>query len=904
MQKVFFYQIIYKLGIISAFFFGFLLSCIALPIVSPDYSADAVAKSSTTTLTMTTGFSDARINLIPTSATGTFVSSSDSELAKFSVATDNYTGYTLTIMANNNDGLLTNTDTTITTNNTLSSIDSATDQATFSNITSTSYNGKWGYLPSKYNSVVNTSYLPSPTTTASTLDQTSSANASGTSNSYAIGLGARVDYTKPAGTYTNTFILAAVANTIAYTINYLDATGDATVSNLPSAQSGSTTATSVILNPNKTPTRTGYDFKKWCLGTVNTTGANPGTICTGTEYSPGETMDFIDQTIQNNNINIYAVWTLKTYNITIKTSTGISSVALKNSGGTTLCTATTTTGTSCNVAYGQTYTLVASLSSGYHFGIWGNTAANYSHTPNINNAGNVNGNYDDDLDLNEVITVPGANSLNISLTYQTETSMDEEDDDGNTYCSPYDWVSFWAGNYPSYSAANNYSSGVRWPGTCSDNGQYGDESMKRLSGNISGDTVTFGFVSDGSNGNYGYYAIIAGGYASIFANPGTSTTSYTVYDGSSIIPNAAPDYYYQDIKVRYQNASGGWGNYYTYSGCSSLATIGSTHSCSIAATSTHQAASLASYTVTGATTKYIDVYRNTVTVSLTKGTGISAVSVTGTGVKSGSGTASATVYYGGAITITATLTTGYRFVNWTGSATYTNRSQSISNVTTNRSFKANGNPDAMQIFTLSYCQSLASSSNYYLLDSRNNYAYGVRYFGGKCWMTENLVLDGGRTLTPSDSNVTSNYTLPGSSMSGFNESNPNSLYYTADGMCKSDNPCYSYYSQNVATAGTGGTAGANAPSDICPKGWRLPTADEYQSLLNSYPTAAALVSSPFAAVYNGSIYNGVFSGGGSEGHYWSSTYLYSDWGKELDIRIGGLGNTPSYVGMGVRCVLK
>ncbi len=352
-------------GIISSFVLLIITAFSVFPLVL-DSSAEATAGTSvpsTTTLTMALGSSSANLNIIPKDTTGTFSSSTSTETAKFGITTNNYTGYTLTISASDDDGLLTNTDTSITTNNTLSSINTVTDSSTFNN--STALNGKWGYLPSKYNSETNLVYRPAPTTTASTLDATTTANPT-TANDYTIGLGARVNYSVPAGTYTNTFILSAVGNPVPYAVTYSDNTGDSSVKNLPvfkgdtanHTQTGDIASNTITLSSTK-PTRTGYTFKSWCLGTVS----DNGTTCTGTSFNAGA--DFgMDQTIANT-ATLYATWTVNTYNITIKTATGISKVTLNG----TEC--TSTSGCAVNgLTFGKSYNLVATLSTGYTFTNW------------------------------------------------------------------------------------------------------------------------------------------------------------------------------------------------------------------------------------------------------------------------------------------------------------------------------------------------------------------------------------------------------------------------------------------------------------------------------------------------------------------------------------------------------
>ncbi|MBQ9180916.1 hypothetical protein IJ135_02370, partial [Candidatus Saccharibacteria bacterium] len=233
-----------------------------------------------------------------------------------SVSTTNYTGYTLSIAASSstNAGKLIDSTNTDTSKNYFSSIESATPESVFSNFSNTSYNGKWGYKPSYYNSAANTNYLPAPSTTGVTIEQTTAPNT--TAKDYTITLGARANVNQSAGSYSNTFNIVATANPVTYSITYSDNSGDSSVSNLPSVQASSLNAqgklsTSTISLSSTIPTRTGYTFNKWCLGTVS----NSGTTCTGTEYNAGA--DFgIDQTSDNSNITLYATWTINKYTCT------------------------------------------------------------------------------------------------------------------------------------------------------------------------------------------------------------------------------------------------------------------------------------------------------------------------------------------------------------------------------------------------------------------------------------------------------------------------------------------------------------------------------------------------------------------------------------------------------------
>ncbi|MDO4752656.1 MAG: FISUMP domain-containing protein [Candidatus Saccharibacteria bacterium] len=259
----------------------------------------------------------------------------------------------------------------------------------------------------------------------------------------------------------------------------------------------------------------GYTFSSWSnsasLGTLgSTTSAH-------TSYIPGAGATTLTPSAS-----------AKTYTVTLKTNTGISSVSLKNSGGTTICTATNTTGTSCSVTYGQSYTIVASMSTGYNFSSWGsNDIVQYSHTPNVNDAGTSSGGYGDYLDMNQVISIPGASSLNITLAYETESTS-------------YDWASFWSGSYPTYSAYNNYSTGIVVSGTGSAGGKYGDDSWNSIIYDLNNTTATFGFRSDSSESDYyGYRATVRGTTSSNFGSTTSSSTTYAIYGDTTVQPNAA-----------------------------------------------------------------------------------------------------------------------------------------------------------------------------------------------------------------------------------------------------------------------------------------------------------------------------------------------------------------------------
>ncbi len=171
----------------------------------------------------------------------------------------------------------------------------------------------------------------------------------------------------------------------------------------------------------------------------------------------------------------------------------------------------------------------------------------------------------------------------------------------------------------------------------------------------------------------------------------------------------------------------------------------------------------------------------------------------------------------------------------------------------------------MQTFNKSTLANVGDSAE--LEDERDGTVYTVKKLAdGNVWMTTNLKLQN-KVLTSADSDVSSNFTVPASSVSGFNAQDTNNAYV--------DSTYGGYYTFYTATAGTGGTSltSGNAPSSICPKGWRLPTggsSGEFQTLYNNYNSASSMMGVPNFTL-SGSVDGGSVYRQGSNGYYWSST---------------------------------
>ena len=134
----------------------------------------------------------------------------------------------------------------------------------------------------------------------------------------------------------------------------------------------------------------------------------------------------------------------------------------------------------------------------------------YSHTPNINDNGVITGTYDANMSRNDVITIEGAERLNIEVWYSTEK---EESD----------WLAIYPEGYKPN--RNNYYSAE-----ISDGRLGGGQSLVKPTDatyhktfTVDGDTAQFYFRSDSSNNYYGYYAIITADGNSFVGDPGYQT---------------------------------------------------------------------------------------------------------------------------------------------------------------------------------------------------------------------------------------------------------------------------------------------------------------------------------------------------------------------------------------------
>lgn len=163
-----------------------------------------------------------------------------------------------------------------------------------------------------------------------------------------------------------------------------------------------------------------------------------------------------------------------------------------------------------------------------------------------------------------------------------------------------------------------------------------------------------------------------------------------------------------------------------------------------------------------------------------------------------------------------------------------------------------------------------------------------------CWMLTNLKLGsttGTITLTPADSNVASNFTLPQLATSGATDYDNPQAIGPIPGDTSSGATNYGYlYNWPAATAGatrtTNPAGSGNAAHSICPANWRLPAGGgtgefAWLNAKMNNPSASAPSTATGTGYYqnwqNNGLFKGVFSGywGGSFGFQGDAGFLWS-----------------------------
>lgn len=1008
----------------AAYLSSFFLSLLVLFTLCPLYFVPPVTEAATknpnpSTLTYNATSTTASVSFDVVGNSGTFASSSTSGTnAAFSLATDNATGYTLNLKVNGTSGTTSLIDST-NSNTSTNHIDSITSTKTSSNFT----NNTWGILPSKYNGTANTTNYYPASTTGFKMDETSAANT--TANNYTVGLGLKVDNTVPAGTYTNSTIIAEyVANAVTYSINYYSNTND-TVTNMPGTsgntvtvnpQTGTvaqgTTSTSVTLA--SAPTRTGYTFVGWCKGsnstTSNITVKTDGTpdICANSstnQFTAGQSFG-IDATTSPDTYYLFAMWQKNSYTCTKR-------YRLQNADGTFPSSYTTDTEAEESVLYGDTCA-------------YNKTVTDYKSTATgtNNSTASTSGTMTENgltlsLDLyRNTYGLTVSKGTNVTAASATTTAVHTTSDvpyyrwgqtvslsatkATNVTCTTYatpTWTAT-AGTAPAAGASSTYTmpkSNATVTATSTASNVAQTITLSR-SGGASGITIaSTNYTGTSVNLNCGTYNISgtydtgyefsswnASGLVSVTSTTSASTSIYVSGPGTLTLTGkqSAPGYCtstatcMQTFTTSSCTTSGATltdardGNTYTVKKIGNLCwmtanlkiigtisaslsnftgsdvnitvhslTSGDTYTEARSTLSTDSSYPGAYYNYCAASAGTICTDPNSAEASsdiCPSGWRLPTVTEFGTiGNSSSTYVSTFSPIYSGTYSSGWLVATG-SFGRWwsatAGDATtgryalVYNSGMLFSNINFDRMFGL-----SVRCVMKNYMQDQTASSLAALMpnegdtatltDKRDGQEYGITkrsaYTQSLYWMTKNLNLAGGTTLTSSDSNVSSEYTLPVSETlstgitltnSGAFSSNSTAYVYNSNSTsCSSSSACYGYYSYKAATAGTNPSSNY-ASSDICPKGWRLPTSTEI-SFLTSTLTSAVNFRNSYLNVYNGAGSWGQIRLSGSDGFYWSSGAYNNVMAYGLDCMYYNssvscsMSEMNKYRGHAVRCVV-
>jgi len=802
----------------------------AFPIAEP-YDASAAIIPSATTLEITSTSNTLALDLDVNNTSGSYSEHclGCSAGVAFSVATDNITGYTLTLDTIDHSGRL---------------INNRIPTASISSITSTysqAYNfpvGTWGIQVRNGTTLGN--FQPAPAANPVTIDTTDSPNSE--AKNYQIGIGVKANYNTPAGTYSNTLVLQATGRPVLYEINYLDNTDDENVDNLPVQEASGVTPVASFTLSDEVPTRSGYEFVGWCDGEVDHT-ANP-TSCDGTTYNPGDTYTFSGISSESTNIaNLYAMWQGSGHTITFNTV---------NAESITFDGVTYTNGQSTVVPAG-TYSLVGNYALRYAFSSWNATAGTISNPDYV------------DYNLN-TYTVEGNATITLTGQYvETELQGLATSSCTTTPMPTYD----------------NRDGQVYWVKRLADGNCWMMDNMNLGAVDLTTDLTSFNTNIGGT-----VYAATFNGW-----KKATGSASYTSAEFIPLTPENTRNYRllstgngntYTDeqeyMGTDIHDVSGNkFGTLYNYCAASAgTYCVGDNVNVGDATSDICPAgwrmAKNDEFSALMSSLTYRELLESPVSEE-----GGAAFTLSGTfsdGAPTGQGFYSRR-YMGAAYYWTSTRYDGSKMYQlWMVDQPYTFYAAAGF---TSGPARNQGGPlrcvrdTSMQGFSDADAAAMAEGATTTLTDRRDGKTYNVAKINGNVWMTQNLRFTQ-NILNPVDTNVSSPRVVSYSSMDSADCSSDEVTGPTMSALClevgtdSNGDPTVWY---NFAAASGGSITGQKnlneAVDSVCPKGWRLPTNAEHLGIANN---------ATYKALYNpvgGGEHVGTVELLPTAGLWWSST---------------------------------
>ena len=865
------------------------------------------------------------------------------------VATSNATGYYLNFSTTNADGSL-----RTTSSSTLSTLaDTGTFTCTTATASTCSFTtNRWGYKLAQDDV---TSYIAAPGSDGTKIDEIYTKTNGVTSN---LRVGAKVDSSLTAGNYSTTMSFAATAHPTTYGIyyNYGAAEGTSPApSGLPANQSGAlnNASTTTVTLSSDVPTWTGHTFNKWCLGTVNSTSYQNDT-CTGTEYSPGDTITFsMDDVVS---VTLKAMWNINSYSIKFGTANGISKVTLDGQG----CTAAVS-GTGCTrtLIYGKSYSLVATLNTGYSLSTWSATAGSIANNTasTTYTVGAGAGTITPGATLNQYnVTVTfntGANQVSFTnATYGTVTATASSPTVSLYYNQPYTATMSFSDNYEFDSWASGTNTSVSntslnpttitltgtGNGTITANGKQSMLAIQNLA--ASECTSTASLVYDNRDNQTYTIQRLADGHCWMMTNLnlGATTLSTDLTSSNTNLSSTVTASTFNGWKKSSGSATYTSGVFIPVSGIDSTSgtaygTLYNYCAASAGTICTDSNSSNASYDLCPAGWRLPNEDEFT---TLNANASYNTIDKMRASVADGGAAFALAGYFSNS----APTDQGSHGYYWSSTRYNNNAMHDLSLITSNvypssYGFRSRGTSircildDALQGATYSSLLSKMPNVGDYtqLTDTRDGQLYTVAHFAdGRFWMVDNLNLgatDLTTKLTSANTNLSS--TIAASTFNGWKKSSGTGTYTSAEfipvsGTDSTSGTAYgTLYNYCAASAKTICTSdnSSDASYDLCPAGWRLPTSNTEGEFATLYANAsyhtyakmrASVANGGAAFALAGYFRSGAPTSQGSDGSYWSSTRSNNTTNMYL-LYLTTSGVNPSYGslrnrGFSVRCILK